>query len=149
VSWRIARDERLSKWLLGDEQAIELVQMLGNISEVWDDLIDEESVPDEQVHLAMTAALLHLPRNPWWARAQPFIHPVLIMATNAWLDSVDMERSDNPKLKERAFCLRDMCIEVIPMMAYLVGGWAHMRKVSLDMREFFAHESFDDWEYSK
>jgi hypothetical protein len=35
------------------------------------------------------------------------------------------------------------------MMAYLVGGWAHMRKVSLDMREFFIHESFDDWEYSK
>jgi hypothetical protein len=145
-AWRERRDAHLEVWLKGDQDAIALVQMLGNLSEFWDDLIDrDKELTDVRVHLALTTAVLQLPGNPWWGQAQVCLHPILVVAINAWMDANVLQRREASHDRMLAFFLRDMVHEIVTMMTYLVGGWEHLRKHSLEIREFLFHETFEEW----
>ena len=37
-------------------------------------------------------------------------------------------------------------IELAMLCAFVVGGYDHMRSVSLAMREFFHHENYEEWQ---
>ena len=145
--WRTLRDQKYLEWFLGNEYAVECALVLMNACELWDDLIDQDKeISTGQVHTAFTGIFVELTVNPFWQKSRLFLEPLIIQAINAWLDANELERASTRVERNQAFHLRNMPTELIPMIAFAVGGWEHTRRVSLEIRNFFTHESFDDWE---
>lgn len=144
--WRVLRDAKLLEWMLGDKDAVRFLVAVSTVAECWDDLIDEAVVTEQRIHRAFTDALIGLNFNPFFVRHRDMLLPAMIMSINGWLDANDMQRSSDRTQRACAFVLRNLGIELIPLAAMLVGGWEHMRDVSQPVREFFAHETFEQWE---
>jgi hypothetical protein len=49
-------------------------------------------------------------------------------------------------MRNLAFHIRNLGIELYIATAFLLGGYDYMRKVSLEIRTFFAFETFEEWE---
>ena len=146
--WREERNARLLEWMAGDADAVRFLLDLSALIETWDDLIDKDApVADGAINEAFTASLVHFPLNPFYRRHQDRLTPLLIVCINAWLDSVSMQRGTDAHERMWAFFLKDYGRELFLFCAMLTGGFDHMRAVSLDMRRFFTHESYSDWEH--
>lgn len=147
-AWRVKRNAKLLDWMAGNTDAVAFLLDLSQIVEVWDDLIDKDAQPAEtEIHAAFQAALINFPLNPFYRAHQDRLLPLVIVCINAWLDSVGMERGGDPHERMWAFFLKDFGLEIFLFCAMLTGGWAHMRSVSMDMRRFFTHETYETWEH--
>lgn len=149
AGWLQTRDELRRKWLLGDDEAIAFLVMLMQTVEAWDDIVDRDHAHDPaQVNEAFLCALYGLPANPFFQRHHMQILPLIMVAINAWHDANLLAKRSDEKLKNIAFHLRNMGIEFYILCAFLIGGYEHMRAVSPEIREFFAIESFKEWEHA-
>ena len=143
--WRAERDTKLLHWMCGNEDAVRVCVQTSHIAEVWDDLKDKDREPsDREIAHAFESAMIRLQTNPFYLQNHAMLTAIITLAINAWHDSEDLKQGDTEHLIQ-AFVLRNMGIEIAVMCAFLVGGYDHMRKVSLEMREFFRHETFEQW----
>lgn len=145
--WREVRDQHLLRWLDGDIDAVATFVMLSTISETYDDLIDGDPVSPEQVHSTFIAATVGLQFNPFYKRWESLIYGAMLAGLNAWLDSLELERREGEASRMHGFYLRNYLYEVLNVCAFAVGGFEHMRSVSMEMREFFTHETYRQWEH--
>jgi len=63
------------------------------------------------------------------------------------MDADELIESDSEKMRQLAFHIRNYTTEILNICVFLVGGMAHLRKVSMEIREFFTHESYSEWEH--
>lgn len=145
--WRQKRDAILTTWMLGDRAAVECVVMISGISECWDDLIDEERVSEARIHQAFTHAMVGLQLNAFFDRHKGMLLPIIIASINAWMDANALQAGTKHE-RMAAFFMRNFGYELFTVAAFCVGGWSHMREISLEMRRFFWHETFEQWEHS-
>lgn len=79
---------------------------------------------------AEAAWLFELAVNPFWNDHKATLLPVMMLATNAWMDSNNMP----------AGVMRDVVKgywhEVVWLVAFICGGWQHMREVSKKFRHY-------------
>lgn len=66
-----------------------------------------------------------------WSRLQP----VVMLVTNAYADSVSFEGSEEAGKKTMSDVLRFAGNEMLFAVALICGGYAHMRKLSAEIRE--------------
>lgn len=144
--WREARDAQFRAWL-GDESAVECIVMISSIVEAWDDLIDGDAVEPERINRTFLFALVGMHRNRFWRQFGDQLLPIMMSCINAWMDSNEWQKGDR-KQRMMAFYLRNMGIELIQAAAFCLGGFERMREISLDVRKFFMHESYEDWEHA-
>lgn len=145
--WRQARDTKLLTWMLDDNDAVDFLVTMFHIGEVWDDLIDRDKpISDEQINAGFVAALFELTANPFFQRHHHYLRPVMMSGVNGWLDSVHYEKyTSDTHWKHWAFVLRNWYMDIVPACAFLVGGFDHMRFVSLEARKFFQTESLEQY----
>lgn len=143
--WRTARDSHLRAWLLGNTHAVDFILQLGEVAEVWDDLIDGDPVPPDRLHGAFVTALFELTGNPFFCQHSLYLRPLMMAGMNAWLDSVELEKREDSWSRIWAYSLRDYYMELVPACAMLVGDYNHMRRVSIEVREFFQAETPGDY----
>ena len=143
--WRKERNCLLLAWMQEDHNAYAFILQLGEVAEVWDDLIDGDPVTPERIHGAFITALFAITGNPFFTANAGYLRPLMLAGTNAWLDSVDLERRGDNWAKVWAYALRDWYMELVPACAFLVGGYDHMRLVSLEAREFFQKETLQEF----
>ena len=145
--WRQARDAQLMAWL-GDAYAVQYVQMIGEASEFFDDLIDKDKpISDEWIVGMMYKLLIDMHVNPFFTRYKSELVPIMSVAINAWLDANQLEKGTDTQVS-RAYVLRDLTLEILLHSIQLVRGRDYMRSVSLAVREFFLHESLDEYRES-
>jgi len=145
--WTEERNQKLLEWFKGDRQALEFLLLLSDITETWDDLIDRDRpVSEEEIHGAFMKALLILPMHPFYMKHFSYLFPIMNQAVNSWLDANDLVRRGNNG-KRYAFVLRNMDIQIAQAIAYLVGGWEHMRQVSAEMWDYFGvkQDDYEEW----
>jgi len=146
--WLVIRDEKMLAWMAGDQQAVEAVNTICSICDVWDDLVDKDKeVSEADVNAAFTKALIGLQMNGFYKRHEPYFFPLLVTGINAWLDANALQASPSDKWRMLAFYIRTFGFEIAHLAAFLAGGWDHLRKVSLEMRMFFETESYSEWEH--
>lgn len=144
--WHTLRDELLERWLLGNSDAVDCFLAIGRLAEVWDDLIDgDKPVPDDAIHGAFITALFDLPSNPFYNEHQAHLRPLMMAGINAWLDANALQHEPSPWADVWAYALRDWYMELFAAIALIVGGFDHMRAVSLEARRFFQAESYTDY----
>jgi len=144
--WIEERNRKLDLWLLGDYDAIKFIQDIGSVMETWDDLIDKDKpVSDALIHHVFITLLISLPSNDFFAKNKNFLIPIIMLAINSWLDSNNLEKEEFEQ-RTYALTLRHIGIQIVPMCAFLVGGFEHSRKYSTDIWKFFTeHESAEEW----
>ncbi len=140
--WREVRDRKLREWFLGNDAAVQCFIDISTAVEAWDDFADRDAMPE--INSGFEILLVHLPNNPFYTQHFVAIRTMLLLSTNAWYDSERMKYGSGEE-RLMAFFLRNLGLELVQLFAYLIGGWKHMRKISLEAREFFRHETFEDW----
>lgn len=112
--------------LRGHEHAIAMVELLHFIAQIWDDLIDRDrAVPDAHVHRAFYAALIDLPRNPFYRTYSAELLPVMTTAILNWHAANGLRRDDRRALREAANVLRCRMYDVVMLSAAIIGGPSH------------------------
>lgn len=141
--WIAERNRKLLEWFNGSTEAVEFLLLISEITEVWDDLIDRDvPVPDERIHTAFMKAMLVLPVHPFYMKHRAYLWPLMNQAVNSWLDANELvKQGDNGR--RYAFVVRNMDIQIAQAIAYLTGGWDHMRRVSAEMWTYFGVEQDD------
>lgn len=144
-AWNRQSHELRNRWFMGHQEAIAFVSVLFDAVELWDDLIDKDvDVSNEHINRAFIGLMFALPANDWFIANRSHYLPLILTAINAWHDANEMERSPNKKFRNMAFYLRNFGIEIHIATAFLIGGYEHMRKVSTEIRQFFAFEEFEE-----
>ncbi|HLC08972.1 MAG TPA: hypothetical protein VJK06_06775 [Methyloceanibacter sp.] len=147
VEWRQHRDERLLGWMKGNVDAVNTVIALSTIAETWDDLHDDEAPSKDRINAAFTLALVKLQVNDFYKANEALFFSQIVTSINGWMDANELQSSASESERMHAWFLRSLGHEITHLAAFRVGGWEHMRKVSMEMRHFFMHERFDEWEY--
>lgn len=146
--WRAVRNKLLHRWFLGNEEAVEVYLHLSNAAEIWDDLVDQDrAVTPEEATSVFEGLLIGLPTNSLYVKFHPWITALSVVVANAYHDANELQRR-SPGDKMTAFHLRRMGVEFACLLAFCVGGYSHLRSVSLEIRGFFYSEMYEDWEHS-
>jgi hypothetical protein len=145
--WQEQNQTNKRNWCLGDQKAIDFLNCFFDAVELWDDLIDKD-VPIEDAHVnrVFTSLMFVLPANPWFVANYTYYQPLIMASINGFHDANEMCKSDKKHLRNLAFHIRNLGIEIHIATAFLIGGFDHMRKVSREIREFYAFETFENWE---
>ena len=143
--WREQRDQLLAQWMLGNLSAVDFLLLMFQVAETWDDLIDGDEVSPEKINQAFILALYTLPTNTFWETNKVKLLPVILTGINAWLDSNQLEKRSDPHSKVWAYALRDWYMELVAATAECIGGFGHMRTVSLAARSFFQAETLEEY----
>jgi hypothetical protein len=78
-----------------------------------------------------------LGRNPFYVANRQLLEGFLFLAWNAW-QTANLWKGHPEKIKGVcAWFLRDFCNEIDILVAWLVGGTEHAKKMNLRCREFY------------
>ena len=142
--WRAIRDAKLHGWI-GDAYAVEFIVLVGEVCEIWDDLIDEDKeLTKNDIHNAFWLLLIDLPLNPFFDSYKGRLIPVITTAVNAWMDANTFEQGSADD-KNIAYMLRNLGIELTMFVIYLLHGRDYMRQKSMEIRRFFYHETLNQY----
>lgn len=131
----------------GNPQALSYLASIMEAAEVWDDLIDHDNpLSAETINSTMFSLMIGLPGNDFFLANRSYLLPVMLTAINAWMDATELERSPDRRLRQSAWWLKQMGVELYGAVAYLTGGFQHMRNVSRKARVILMHEDFEDFE---
>lgn len=139
-------EEFLEEVLLGNRDAIEFIDLIGQITQDWDDLYDEGAEPGhEKVNELMWAALVQLPVNPFYQRHFATLYPLVRQMIVDWFDANRLQEYGDEHALHIAFVLRDSSAGLLTTCAGLVGGYDHMRRVGPVIRAFCMDEPFEEF----
>ena len=104
-----------------------------------DDLIDGETpfTPETLLDVLMQANAVY--STPFYIENHFRLQPVIASITNTYADSVAWEKADDAWKRNIADVIRQCGNEMILVVAWIVGGFKHMRAISLRLREFSYH----------
>lgn len=132
--------------LRGNSDAVEMCEQIFHISQVLDDLVDQDKpVTSAQVIKTFWVALIELPANPFYRRHELIIRPLMAGALQDWTDSTALERENDAHGRHLAFVLRDQLTSMVVQCANLVGGYDWMQEVSVSIRKYFHDETLIDY----
>jgi hypothetical protein len=148
VEWIALRDAKMLRWMADNQEAVDAVNTITGICDVWDDLIDgDRVVTAAAINTAFTKALVGLHQNAFYKRHEAQFFGLMVIGINAWLDANELQNSALEKWRMLAFYLRTFGFEIAHLAAMLAGGFDHMRRVSMEMRTFFENETYAEWEH--
>ena len=137
------------RWFKGNKRAVEFINAYFKAVELWDDLIDKDNpISDEDINDTFLGLMFGLPMCDWFIENRHYYAPLIMASINGFHDANEMCLSDKKHIRNLAFHIRNFGIELHIATAFLTGGYEHMRAVSREIREFFAFESFDEWEFN-
>jgi hypothetical protein len=145
--WFAIRDKLAMEACSNDMHAYSWLQSIMDIVEVWDDLIDgDKLVSHKDIHQTFINLMFFIPQNPFFERHKTYLLPIILTCVNAWMDANELAKSENRRDKQAAWWLKQMGVELYGTVAFLTGGYNHMRDISLKARSILAHEDFEDFE---
>lgn len=146
-NWLDKRDQLRFRACNGDAHALMFLSTIMDAVEVWDDLIDKDKpVSDEKLTQTFTNLLFWMPQNQFFEAHKNYLLPIIMTCVNAWLDSNKLAKSKLARDRQAAWWLKQMGVELYGAVAFLMGGFDHMRSVSVEARSVLAHEDFVDYE---
>lgn len=123
----------LPRMMNGNQHAIAFNNALYAIVELWDDLIDKDPTTPADINGAFYAALITLPRNPFYQQHFATLNPVLEAAILDWFTANELEKQGGEHLRT-SYILRCGIHAVTTMCARIIGGVDWANKVNLELR---------------
>ncbi len=121
----------------GDLSAFQWMWDFWCFTHVIDDLVDKDKpVTGEEAARALAKFVTALSVNPFYVRNVHSLYPLIISACNRWVDGDLLDAADNLRSKTHSEVVRCGDVDVFLHVAYLTGGWDHMRKLSMRVRMY-------------
>ena len=127
------RDDILIAASNGNAGALEFLRAYARRAHWVDDLADVASRhPAFKLAKMETDWLICLASNPFFLAHRAQLVPAMVLALNAWADS------ELPKFERHRQCdvIKGQWHEVVWLVAFLTGGWDHLRHTSATFREY-------------
>lgn len=120
----------------GNQQAALFLLDYFEYCRVVDTVFDEpEKMTPEMFVRAQLNFLSHLCELGWARDNAPRLLPLFITASNAWLDSNKLAKSDDPRERLASEVLKNQCDEMERYVAFRCENFEHMRAMSAN-RQF-------------
>tara|TARA_R110002096_G_scaffold413314_1_gene614070 strand:+ start:102 stop:551 length:450 start_codon:yes stop_codon:yes gene_type:complete len=134
-------DAVLQEVSLGNRDAYDYMWVWIQATRLIDDLFDEiDTWKDENTYELAQRLLFELPANSFFCANSSALLPHHLTVLNAWRDSNEWKKSGDKAKELHAFVICEQTADIFILVAYLTGGYNHMRKVSLMVRELFLKE---------
>lgn len=123
----------------GNKEAMTFNDMWYNYVHAIDDLVDtlEDGRPvmskEQMISLFFKAAIIY--NCPFFVKHRELLFPIVLQVTNTFQDSVAWERSPKAHLRAMGDVFRTCGNEMFIMVALICGGEAHMRQMSMRIKE--------------
>lgn len=144
--WVALRDKKHVEWFFGNKQALEFIAIIFEAIEFTDDLIDQDvEISQDRIIINMMNLMITLPNNDFFISNRAYFTPILVHTLSSWIDSEILKHSKDERHKMLAFHLRNTALELYHATAFLLGGFEHLRKIGVEMRTFFALETYKEW----
>lgn len=126
----------------GDAAALRYLQIAAGAARTLDDLVDaDHPVPGADAVLVFQSLLVEIHGNAFFQRHRDALALQHAVILNAWLDANALARVPDRTTVLYAHVLRDYVNELLGAVAFLTGGWMHLRKISLpELRTPFLKE---------
>lgn len=115
----------------GDQNAYDFLWRFWCFAHCYDDLLDRDNPKPMELGVR---ELIHfigmLSFNPFYLKHKDSLFALLVQACNRWIDGEEWENSDDPEKRAAAHVVRCGDLEVYTHVAFLTGGWNHMRSLS-------------------
>lgn len=135
-----------AEWFGGDQHAMQMYRMLVDLSQAWDDLVDQDKSVDERtINNAFLIALVYLPANPFYQKIQPAVMPMWVTIVSAYEAANKFERDKDPHGLEIAHMLRYAAGQIIAYAIHVCVGQEKAREYIPLMWKRVADERFSEY----
>lgn len=136
---------QLRNWLKGNDDAVALINLLAGVSQVWDDLVDQDQeVSTTQISNTFVDMLVHLPRNRFYQMYFDELQPLIEAAILDWFTANTLEKGDSHS-RTVAYVLRDSLTAVLIRAMALVGGFEYAAAMAPEVRRVIHDEPIADY----
>lgn len=140
----MTQEELLAYVLKGHQSATKLVNDLATVSQVWDDLIDDDKLTGKgRITDAFVILLSDIPRNQFYIEYFSELQPMIEAAMIDWLTANELEKA--PEFRRVSYVIRDNLSAVLICCAKIIGGMAWAIEVSETVRRFTHDEDFEEY----
>jgi hypothetical protein len=134
----------------GNDDAYVIIVAWGELCHLLDDIVDKdkERTPTDLIRIILSWTMV-CSRNSLYLNHADKFNALAMVSMNAYLDSVTMEKSEDPGQRQYADAYRSFYGEMGLYVAFLAGGWDHYRKVSAKFRDahYYSQRAFGLQEY--
>ena len=154
---QLADLQRINWLCQGNTEAVQFCSMLWDMVATYDDIIDADNPSHSElhVHAMMYSALFGLPYNKFYAANFALLNPLMMNAVANWRIANEVERQYRIlPVEERAskvadlhfsFIIRSSYIDILRMVAFIVGGDAHSIQAGIELRRYVHAEGLDSY----
>ena len=143
--WREERNANLRKWI-GDDWAVNWFLQFCDIAELFDDIVDQDKeISEERAVRALYACVVDMPSNPFFAQHAPRLVPIFSTWITSWVVANKLEKNPTEKNLHISFILRNLYTMTLNSVIEITRGRQAMLDTSMEILEFFGHESFQDY----
>ena len=140
-----AYTQQLHEWLQ-HEEAVHFIETTFAIFHTCDDITDgDKQVSVALVQDAFLAALVTLPRNPFYMTHFAQLNTVIHLAIVNWQVANRLETSAVQHGKHLAYVLRSSYVDLVTMCAMILYGTEKATKIAYEARISAAREGFDTY----
>ncbi len=133
--------------LLGDPDAVRMMNDIAAVSHAYDDLIDRDKpMGDDRIHALTWKLLVSLPSNPFYATHEALLRPVLIAGILNWHAANAMEASGDLEELRIAHAIRYSIGDVALVAMSITRGPAFAARNARRMRLL---GQYDTWAHYK
>lgn len=119
----------------GNQQAEDFARAWYLFCRLQDNGYDRDRlVTDDEIAKISVQFMTEMCGNDWFMQHRAMLFGLMVMSFNAWVDS-------NRRTGLERAVLAGMYHEVIYCVAFLTGGWPHLRHVTSECREYKKDES--------
>ncbi len=138
----------LRHWLKDNPDAIELANDYLIVSQIWDDLHDQDKpVTTAKIDYMMQLALVEIPQNRFFQQHYLELMPMVQHSLLTWMDANALEANGDERDLQVAYIIRSVTTDLMIHMAGIIGGNLWRRQAAIAIRRAIYHdnESFETY----
>jgi len=134
------------EWFGGNEYALQMFRMFGDLLHIWDDLVDKDRErTEEEINHAFAIALVYLPANPFYKSIQEQIMPMWLTVISAYQVANHYQNSKDEHGIEIAHGLRYAAGNIIAYAMHVCVGPVKAHEYLPEVWKTIIPERFDDY----
>jgi len=131
--------------LKGHPAAVDYVQTLARVSQVFDDVVDgDKPVTKSEMTRAVWDSLVAIPMNPFFREHIGTLAPMTQAFVQDWMDANVLEQGSDED-KNIAFVLRDNLYSIVIHMTHIIGGYEWATSWSPEIRRHIHEDSLIEY----
>jgi len=133
-------------WFGGNQDAINLFDMLIDLAHTWDDLVDKDKdVTEAKINNAFMICLVYLPMNPFYQLIQRDVMPMWITVVSAYQTANHYEKTKDAHGVEIAHTLRYAAGQIVAYAVHVCVGPEKAAEYLPDVWKALVIERFDNY----